>query len=295
MMKKNIPILCMLVLLQFNSVHSKPRLVDFAENAYSQFGEDGIIKKIFETIGARSKVAIEFGAWDGFHLSNTANLWANNEWKGILIEGDEKRFHDLQVSVHKYNCVAINAWVGIHKKDSLEAILQKNNIDIKNIDLLSIDVDGNDYHIFESLKSIRPRVIICEYNPTIPVHYDVYAPYYSENNFGCSVGALMRIAEKKGYKLVALTTVNAFFVLKEDFAKFKAFETDLRLININDGYITLVTTYDGEYALLKNQKSVYFYGVDKPINFDVRGDCVRCDKQALALINMPAAYRKSGS
>ena len=45
------------------------------------------------------------------------------------------------------------------------------------IDLLSIDIDGNDYHIFESLKKLRPRLIICEYNPTIPVWYDVYGPY----------------------------------------------------------------------------------------------------------------------
>jgi hypothetical protein len=264
-------------------IAGKPRLIEYGLNHYSQFGEDGIIAKIYEVIGTGSKIAVEFGAWDGFHFSNTATLWAHDKsWKGILIEGDAKRFQELQKNIAGYNCVAINAMVGIKKDDCLETILKKQGI-TQEIDLLSIDIDGNDYHIFESLKKIRPRVIVIEYNPTIPVWYDLYAPYCSKNNFGQSVGALNRIAEKKGYALIALTRTNAFYVKKTDFAKFAEFETDLSKININDGYIVMVTTYDGKYALVKNKVPQYIYGIADRYEGTLEGECVRCDKHNMAL------------
>jgi hypothetical protein len=274
----------------------KKRLSDYGANMYSQFGEDGIVKKIFDIIGTRSKVAVEFGAWDGFHLSNTAALWAKDlSWKAILIEGDASRFKELIKNTAQYNVLPINAWVGIDENDCLETLLKKHRID-QTIDILSIDIDGNDYHIFESLKDIRPRLVIVEYNPTIPVEIDVYAPYAPDNNFGQSVAALNRIAEKKGYKLVALTVTNAFYVLEDDFKKFSAFETDLRMMNVNSGFMVLVTTYDGEYALIKNKKHVYFYGVDEQFRGDLKGDFTRCDTRPLALIpSMAAAYKKSGA
>ena len=141
------------------------RLVDFSSNVYSQFGEDGVIRKIFEIIGIKSKVCVEFGAWDGFHLSNTANLWTKS-WKGVLIEGNKKRFRCLVENVKAYDCICIQSFVDSKGESSLESLLVMHGI-TTTIDLLSIDIDGNDYYIFESLREIRPRVIICEYNPTI--------------------------------------------------------------------------------------------------------------------------------
>ena len=196
-----------------------------------------------------------------FYLSNTANLWSKDlSWKAVLIEGDEQRFADLVKNTKAYNCVPIHAWVGINEESKLEAILKKHTItDV--IDLLSIDIDGNDYFIFDSLLVIRPRLVICEYNPTIPVTIDITAEYATDNMFGTSVASLNRIAEAKGYKLVALTVTNAFYVRIEDFDKFADFETDLRILNVNDGYITLITTQDGRYTLVNNKKHVYFYGL----------------------------------
>ncbi len=264
----------------------KSTLSDFAYNIYSQFGEDGIIEKIFEIIGTQSKIAIEFGAWDGFTFSNTAALWSKNSgWKAILIEGDEKKFQDLKKNTRIFNVIPIQAWVGIDRDDCLEAILEKNGID-EPIDLLSIDIDGNDYHIFESLKTIRPRVIIVEFNPTIPVEYDIYAPYAVDNNFGQSVAALNRVAKKKGYVLVALTITNAFYVLEKDFAKFADFETDLRLLDQSDGHIVVVTTYDGKYALVNNKKNSYYYGVEEPYHGALCGIFKKWDQ-----LRIPALYQ----
>lgn len=289
------PLICMLLSGFYPlllSSEPKKRLIDSSLNIYSQFGEDGIVKKIFEIMGTTSKIAVEFGAWDGFHLSNTAALWSTDiSWKGVLIEGDKERFKELKRNTAFFNVLAINEWVGINQDDCLEAILEQYGI-TQTIDLLSIDVDGNDYHIFNSLKTMRPRLIICEYNPTIPVTYDVYAPYCADNNFGQSVGALNRIAQKKGYALVALTVTNAFYILQEDFYKFAEYETDVRLLDVNDGYITLVTTYDGKYALIKNKKNNYFYGIDKQFEGNLHGDIIRWDNLPLILATQQAAYKK---
>ncbi|MBM3344902.1 MAG: FkbM family methyltransferase [Betaproteobacteria bacterium] len=188
----------------------------FGTNHYSQSGEDGVIAKFFEIIGTRSKTRIEFGAWDGFHLSNTANLWTSG-WKGVLIEGHARRFQDLERNVRDHDCTCINAYVSRDGENRLEALLDRHGVG-RNIDLLSIDIDGNDYYIIESLEKLGPRVIVCEYKPTIPAETDLLAEY--GNYFGASVAALERVARSKSYRLVALTETNCFFVLDEDFPRF---------------------------------------------------------------------------
>lgn len=266
--------------------YGKPLLYEFAANKFSQFGEDGIIAQIFEVIGTKSKVVVEFGAWDGFLFSNTAALWATDlSWKGILIEGDSERYQELVKNTRAYDVIPLNAWVGIKKEDCLEAILHANGINFE-VDLLSIDVDGNDYHIFNSLKKLRPRVVVCEYNPTIPIFYDVYAPYSKDNNFGQSVGALKRIGEKKGYKLVALTMTNAIFVIEDEFDKFADYETNWAAMNIHSGYIVMVTSYDGKYAFINNKRSVYAYGIEDEYQGAIRGNCNRWQGQKI-----PAYYQ----
>jgi hypothetical protein len=238
---------------------NKPKLIDYTKNVYSQFGEDGIIEKIFSVIGERTKVCIEFGAWDGVYLSNTTNLWKNG-WKAILIESDVERFRTLSENVKGFNCITLNYCIGNDPdNDSLEYVLHKNEVK-DEIDLLSIDVDGNDYYIFQSLNRIRPRVIICEFNPTIPYHLDVYADY--RNYFGCSISALNRVAGEKGYRLVAVTDVNCFYVRDEEYDLFLDFETDLKEIVQQKGLNYIVTSYSGEYTVIGE----FWYGLGQQLD-----------------------------
>lgn len=224
------------------------RLTDYCANKYSQFGEDGVIDKIFELIGEKSKICVEFGAWDGFHMSNTAKLWTGG-WKGVLIEGNTKRVKRLKENVAKYDCLCICAYVQSSGDLSLEPLLEVAGI-TEQIDLLSIDIDGNDYFIFESLKEIRPRVVVCEYNPTIPAEIDLVAE--EGNYFGCSVAALNRVGESKDYKLVAVTDTNCIFVLKKYEPLFEPYETRLSEIKV-DKYLTyFMTSYSGEYVLSRD-------------------------------------------
>ena len=176
-------------------------------NTHSQFGEDGVIAAICAALGIDRGTAVEFGAWDGVHLSNTA-LLREQGWETCLIEGDagrhaalEKRFRgDAKV-------VAVRGWVQPTGEMSLDAILARNFA--RPVDVLSIDIDGDDYQIFESLKA-RPRIVIVEFNPTIPPMIDRVNPRGSSK--GSSLAALARLGAEKGYELVHATAGNVILV-----------------------------------------------------------------------------------
>jgi hypothetical protein len=216
-----------------------------AKNIHSQHGEDGIIEMIFELIGTTSRVCIEFGAWDGFHLSNTANLWMHG-WKGVLIEGVTSRYEELKQNVKDYDCLCLNAFVTRAGLNSLDAIATRSGIG-PDVDLLSIDIDGDDYYIFESLEWLRPRVIICEYNPTIPAEIDLCAEYGSY--FGSSVAALSRLAKTKSYSLVAITETNCIFVQDALVPALANYEMRLDRIKSDKQLVYLITNYAGDYVV----------------------------------------------
>ena len=245
-----------LSLLVATSFFGTQKLTDYKKNVYSQFGEDGIIEKIFEIIGTTSKLAIEFGASNGFSCSNSANLWTK-DWKGVLIESDANLYTQCCSKVANYPCIVVHRKVGVTGKDSLESIVTALNIG-SSVDLLSIDVDGDDYYIFQSINELRPRVVICEYNPSIPAHLDVYSDI--GNHIGCSVAALQRIAREKGYSLIAITDSNCFFVLNEEFHKFNLYDTKLESIRIDTYIFYIITDYSGNYQAIGQKDCVDPWG-----------------------------------
>jgi hypothetical protein len=254
----------------------KQKLADFTYNKYSQFGEDGIIQKIFAIMGRASHYdrmyAVEFGAWDGFHLSNTANLWFNNSsyWMGVLIEADEGKFQDLTQRFASINdaavgqsiyAVAIQHLVQANGSNSLDRILSEYSIPLDQVDLISIDIDGDDYYILQSIlaSSLKPRLIVCEYNPTMPAHLDMYGAPGS--NLGASVSALTRLANEKNYSLIALTKTNAFFVSTMEYVThFTVFETSLQLLRIDDNLRYVITDYSGRYKTVADVFYINSFG-----------------------------------
>jgi hypothetical protein len=219
-------------------------LSSYKKDVYSQSGEDGIIEKIFKIIGTGSKVCIEFGAWNGFYLANTANLWTK-KWKGILIEANKDKYRELIKNTKKYDCHCICEFVGFGKKNNLETILKNEKLSF-DIDLLSIDIDSDDYYIFQSLKKLKPRVIVCEYNPSVPPHIEIVQP--KNGHFGCSVKSLTKLAKRKGYELVAMTDTNAIFVQKKLFPKFRNFETDPEFIMPKRHLVYVFSDMSQEYV-----------------------------------------------
>lgn len=220
----------------------------FEKNIQSQFGEDGVIEEIFNRIGTINKMCVEFGAWDGIHLSNAWNLWHNKEWKALLIEGDKEK-HELLVSNTKEfsNVHPYLAYVAPDGENSLDSILKKVNFPI-DLDMLSIDIDGDDYYIFESLVKYRPRLLLVEYNPTIPPTYDLLQ--VKGEYFGSSALSLLKLAHKKQYKLVHMTDTNMFFVSENDFSKLNIEEPVLENIFKYNHLVYIVSSYDGKSLLL---------------------------------------------
>ena len=221
----------------------KMYLKRFEKNVKSQFGEDGVVGEIFRRIGTTNRKCVEFGAWDGLHYSNTWNLWEGKNWEALLIEADPDKYDVLVRNLADFkNVKALNALVSSEGKDSLENILRRFDYPL-DLDLLSVDIDGDDYYIMESLTSYRPRLIIIEYNPTIPANIELIQ--VKGEYFGSSALSLLRLAHSKSYKLAHLTDTNMFFVSENDFANIGFHEPSLGDI-FNDKYLSyVISSYGG--------------------------------------------------
>src|SRR4051812_46672022 len=119
-------------------------LAKYRKNVTSQWGEDGIIEEILERLkmnaDGEKRTCVEFGAWDGKHMSNTWRLWHDKGWDAMLIEGDRKRWQNLKEDVKPFSkVIAHNAFVRNSGPNSLDSILENSNI--RQVDLLSIDID----------------------------------------------------------------------------------------------------------------------------------------------------------
>ncbi len=184
----------------------------------SQHGENGVIDAVFGQIGVKSRTCVEFGAYDLKRLSNVYPLWTSG-WKALLIEGDRRRYAKLRFDYaahpqHGQGRVDVaKRFVAETGADSLDCILTEHGFPI-DVDLVSVDVDGQDFHIWRGLQKFKPRLVVIEYNPTIPPHIEIIGDR-NGNNVGCSALALARLGRQKGYSLIACIGWNAFFVHRD--------------------------------------------------------------------------------
>jgi len=225
---------------------SNRRLSDFARNVTSQYGENGIIEKVLEVINKGNQWCVEFGSWDGKTASNTYDLIKSKGFSAVLIEADKKRFNDLLKTFEgNYKVIPINAFVGFSETDNLDSILKKTPIP-EDFDLLSIDIDGNDYHVWDAVKQYRPKVVVIEFNPSIPTGVEFIQPKDMSLSYGSSLLSITNLAQSKGYELVAVTKVNAIFVLSEYFKLYKITDNSPQALREDESMIThIFCGYDG--------------------------------------------------
>ena len=142
------------------------RWLPFAKNVHSQGGEDGIIAEVLRIMGAANRWCVEFGAWDGLYLSNTCNLLRHHGWSGVMIEGDGEKARMIRENHPDAQRVhAINTFIGFERGvDTLDDALRQTPIP-RDFDLASIDVDGVDWYVWESMIDYRPRLVVIEFNP----------------------------------------------------------------------------------------------------------------------------------
>jgi hypothetical protein len=237
--EQNRIMMAQILIRDFRSKKDPLPLSDVEFKVFSQWGEDGIIQYLISRIPIENRIFIEFGVED-YCESNTRFLLMNNNWKGLVIDDNSDNIDKIKKSdlYWRYELIALNAFV---TKDNIDKHITASGIS-GDIGLLSIDVDGNDYWIWQAIDVISPRIVICEYNSLFGYKDAVTIPYSEQFNrtrvhhsnlyFGASLKALCLLGEKKGYVFVGSESagVNAFFVRKE-------LASDLMKIDCRSGYV----------------------------------------------------------
>jgi hypothetical protein len=181
-------------------------LEDSEFSVYSQNGEDGVLKRLSELIGTTNQYFVEFGTGAEGTQRNT-RLLEENGWTGLLMDVCARADHPR---IRKERVTAEN----------INSLFAKHGVP-EEFDLLSIDIDGNDYWVWKAIDArYRPRVLVMEYNAVVPpteartIQYDPNFMWSGTDYFGASLLALDRISKAKGYALVycELRGINAFWV-----------------------------------------------------------------------------------
>lgn len=237
----------------FNGIEKHFNFLSYKKNITSQFGEDGIIEEVLRRLGSFSdKQCCEFGAWDGKYLSNTYNLITNHNYEAILIEGDKKKFNKLKINFTNKKIIKLNKFVTFAGEDSLDNILERTHFNL-DFDFLSIDIDGLDYYIFESLCKFTPKLICIEFNPTIAKKINYLQEKNKKITQGSSAKSIIDLGLKKDYFPIASTTCNLFFIhnkFKKLITNSDKFNVNKLLLNLNDN--SLFCSYDGKVFSTKS-------------------------------------------
>lgn len=193
-------------------------LEQYGYKVYSQNDEDGIIEEIFHRIGVTNKKFVEFGVENGLECNSHYLIYKN--WSGLWIEGSEENYNDILL---KFKPVIAGKFLDVQNafitRDNINKIINDSGIK-GEIDLLSIDVDGNDYYIWESINVVNPRVVIIEYNAKFSPDVEWIMAYNTNHLWdgsdwhGASLKSLEILGNRLGYQLVGtnINGANAFFV-----------------------------------------------------------------------------------
>ena len=195
------------------------RLLVHGAQYWSQNYEDGMIAEIFRRIAPASKIFLEIGVGDGSENNTTALLSAG--WKGWWIEGNRGCCESITTRLKTMPDLAARLKLrqAFVSAENIEGLLSELGVPTE-IDLFSLDIDLNTYHVWAALKQFRPRVVVVEYNAGLPPEQSWIHPYEPDGvwdgtqAFGASLKAFELLGQKYGYSLIGCDVlgVNAFFV-----------------------------------------------------------------------------------
>ncbi len=192
---------------------------------FSQFEEDGLLLFVFSIIGMNNKEFVEIGSDDGIN-SNSANLYFHHGWHGLFLDANPKAIERGQYFYNKYphpwyyqprfECTKVY-------RENINELLSKNGF-TGDIGLLSVDIDGNDYWIWDAITVISPEVVVMETHTEFG-HHNIVVPYDKDNSLsskhpiyhGASPIAMQKLGQKKGYKLIGANQLGFNFIfLRKD-------------------------------------------------------------------------------
>jgi len=225
---------------------------------FSQVGDDGIIQYLAHHLEVESHSFIEFGV-ENYVESNTRFLLMNNNWKGLVIDASKENIDYIKTQdiYWKHDLTAVEAFVD---RENINKIFSEYGF-TGEVGLLSIDIDGNDYWIWEAINIVNPTVVVVEYNSVFGAANAVTIPYdptfmrtrahHSNLYFGTSLKALCMLAARKGYSFIGSnsTGINAYFVREDRLGKLKTLtfkqgyvESKIRESRNTDGELTYISS-----------------------------------------------------
>jgi hypothetical protein len=193
---------------------------------FSQWGEDGILAWLTSQLDGIARIFVEFGV-ENYQESNTRHLLQSRNWRGLVIDGSRENVADIRrQDFHwRHELSAVCAFID---RDNINALIGDRGFK-GEIGLLSVDIDGNDYWVWQAIDVVSPAIVVCEYNAVLGDRLALTVPYqaaflrsvahHSCLYFGASIQAIIQLAERKGYTFIGTTSTgcNAFFV-RNDYA-----------------------------------------------------------------------------
>ncbi len=213
------------------------REVEF--RVFSQWGEDGILQYLLGRVPVNRELFVELGVED-YRESNTRFLLMQNNWRGLVVDAGRENIESIRRSdlYWRHELTGICSFI---TRANVNDLIRQAGFE-GDVGLLSIDIDGNDYWVWQAIDIIRPRIVICEYNSVFGRRSAITVPYqadfrrsrahHSNLYFGASLPALCRLAEAKGYVFAGSNSAgcNAFFVLEE-------FSEGIHRHSADEGYV----------------------------------------------------------
>lgn len=237
-----------------------PLLSETGFSVFSQFEEDGKLLFIFSVLGMDNKTFVEIGSDDGVN-SNSANLYFNFGWHGLFIDGNRKSIKRGKNFFRKYphpwfyqpkfECARVT-------RENVNELIRKNGIE-GEIGLLSIDIDGNDYWVWDAITVVDPQVVIIEThnefgmnNIVVPYDPDYFFPGKHPVYHGASPVAMNRLAQRLGYRLVGANELGFNFIfVKRGLAEKELPEVCVESVlthpSVHEGYKKFEPIKDWEY------------------------------------------------
>jgi hypothetical protein len=228
------------IISQNNKKKNKDNISSYEFSVFSQWGDDGIIDYLINNLDIKNKSFIEFGVQD-YTECNTKFLLMNKNWRGLIIDESQDFIDKIKKSdlYWRYDLTAIRSFI---TKKNINNIFKENNF-IGPIGILSIDIDGNDYWIWDSINCIDPDIVIIEYNSRLGLEKAVTIPYkedferrkfhYSNIYYGASLKALINLGKRKNYIFIGCNSAgnNAYFI------KSSVQNSKIKEITIEQGFV----------------------------------------------------------
>ena len=196
-------------------------LDDYSFKVFSQWGEDGIIQYLTQSLEIKNKTFIEFGVED-FSESNGRFLMMKDNWRGFVVDGSPEKVERIR-DAYWFWQYDLQAEASFIDRDNVDGILSRSGFD-PEVGILSVDIDGVDYHVLERLERWRASIVIVEYNPVFGHKRPISVPYDagflrtrahpSNLYYGANLPAYDYLLTGRGYAFVGVNQQrsNAFYV-----------------------------------------------------------------------------------